>query len=110
MRERRVRARLLDHELGAAPVEDNGDAPAVGVMQGPQCLRKPGSGGILVARGQGQQVGPGVKDVRAVDQEVFFKSHRASLPRAGKLDKPGVSRSFFKAPTERWQSGLSRWS
>jgi hypothetical protein len=31
-----------------------------------------------------------VKDVRAVDEEVFFKNHGASLPRARKLDKPSL--------------------
>jgi hypothetical protein len=91
-----VLAGLFDHELGAAAIEHEGDAPALGVMQRTQCLRKLGAGGVLVACGQGLQVGPGVEDVRAIDEKVFFKSHGASLPRARKLDKPGVSRSVLE--------------
>ena len=90
MRERRVCAGLLDHELGAAPVEDDGDPPTLRIVQRPQRLRKLGAGSVLVARGQGLQVGPGVEDVGAVDEKVFFKSHGASLSRARKLDKPGL--------------------
>jgi hypothetical protein len=85
MRERRVRAGLLDHELGATPIEDDRDAPALRVMQRTQRLRKLGAGGVLVARGQHPQVGPGVEDVRAVDEEVFFKSHGGRTECVSKL-------------------------
>jgi len=79
MCERRVRARLLDHELGAAPIEDDRDPPTFCVMQHTQRLRKLRASGVLVASSQGLQVRPCVEDIRAIDEEVFFKSHSGRM-------------------------------
>ena len=96
VRERCVFAGLLDHELGAASVENERDAPALGVMQHAQRLRKLRAGGVLVAGGQDAQIRPRVKNVGPIDKQVFFKSHGASLPRAGKLDKPSLRQGYGK--------------
>jgi hypothetical protein len=85
---------LLDDQIGAAPIEDDGDAPALGVMQCAQCLRKLGPCGVLVACGRCAQVRPGMEDVGAIDQEMFFKSHGVSLSCTRKLDKPSLRQSY----------------